>query len=86
MRTSCSGYCAAVLPSNVLVSTGPLDLPSVTRLLEQIGGALGSAHAAGVIHRDVKPANILFDDDGEAYLTDFGIATAAVERQSVTVE
>ena len=63
----------------VLVSTGPLDLPSVTRLLEQIGGALGSAHAAGVIHRDVKPANILFDDDGEAYLTDFGIATAAVE-------
>ena len=59
----------------VLVSTGALDLPSVTRLLEQIGGALGSAHAAGVIHRDVKPANILFDDDGEAYLTDFGIAT-----------
>ena len=64
----------------VLVSTGPLDLPSVTRLLEQIGGALGCAHAAGVIHRDVKPANILFDDDGEAYLTDFGIATAAVEH------
>ena len=63
----------------VLMSTGPLDLPNATRLLEQIGGALGSAHAAGVIHRDVKPANILFDDDGEAYLTDFGIATATVE-------
>lgn len=64
-----------------LVSTGPLDLPSVTRLLEQVGGALGSAHAAGVVHRDVKPANILFDDDGEAYLADFGIATAAVEEE-----
>ena len=57
----------------------------MTRLLEQIGGALGSAHAAGVIHRDVKPANMLFDEDGEAYLTDFGIATADGER-SVAVE
>ena len=66
----------------VMVGTGPFDLPRVTRLLEQIGGALGSAHAAGVIHRDVKPANILFDDDGEAYLTDFGIATAAADDAS----
>ena len=66
----------------VMVGTGPFDLPRVTRLLEQIGGALGSADAAGVIHRDVKPANILFDDDGEAYLTDFGIATAAADDAS----
>ncbi len=66
----------------VMVGTGPFDLARVTRLLEQIGGALGSAHAAGVIHRDVKPANILFDDEGEAYLTDFGIATAAVANDA----
>ncbi len=65
-----------------MVGTGPFDLARVTRLVEQIGGALGSAHAAGVIHRDVKPANILFDDEGEAYLTDFGIATAAVANDA----
>ena len=64
---------------DVLAESGPLDLARVTRLVEQIGGALGCAHAAGVVHRDVKPANILFDDDGEAYLTDFGIATARRE-------
>jgi len=65
-----------------LVATGSFEVSRVTRVLEQIGGALGSAHAAGVVHRDVKPANILFDEDGEAYLTDFGIATGALEDKT----
>ena len=53
---------------------GPVSLPQTDRWLEQIGSALAAAHRQGVIHRDLKPANILLDEEGNAYLSDFGIA------------
>lgn len=53
---------------------GALDNETVTRIVDQIGSALAAAHRRGIVHRDIKPDNILLDDDGNAYLTDFGIA------------
>jgi len=52
-----------------------LDIPDVLRLMREIADALGYAHARGVIHRDLKPDNILVSDDG-AIIADFGVAKA----------
>jgi serine/threonine protein kinase len=49
------------------------------RIVAEVVEALGHAHANGYVHRDVKPANILLDGSGRAYLTDFGIAVAEEE-------
>jgi DNA-binding SARP family transcriptional activator/WD40 repeat protein/tRNA A-37 threonylcarbamoyl transferase component Bud32 len=61
-----------------VISGGPWSLPRVSRLVEEIGGALIAAHAAGVVHNDVKSSNVLLDEAGVAYLSDFGIAAVAV--------
>jgi WD40 repeat protein/serine/threonine protein kinase len=53
---------------------GTFSPDDTARLLDQVSLALEAAHRQGVVHRDVKPANILFDEDDNAYLTDFGIA------------
>jgi serine/threonine protein kinase len=62
---------------------GPLEAERARRLGRELLAALGAAHAAGVVHRDVKPANVLMAPDGSAKLADFGIAKA-VEGEGMT--
>lgn len=56
-----------------LLEFGRLNLSDTARIAERIGSALDTAHKRGIIHRDLKPGNILFDANGDAFLTDFGI-------------
>ena len=64
-------------PLSTLIDAGPMSQEQVRLILGQCALALASAHEAGVVHRDVKPANILVTPEGQAKLTDFGIARAA---------
>jgi serine/threonine protein kinase len=59
----------------IVEDEGPLTPERTARIGLDVLSAIEVAHAAGVVHRDVKPANVLVDDDGQACLTDFGIAT-----------
>lgn len=62
-----------------LISSGPMSLADTVRILDQVAAALATAHRNGVIHRDIKPDNILLDEEENAYLTDFGIAKNLLE-------
>ncbi|MGH3957941.1 serine/threonine-protein kinase [Mycobacterium sp.] len=69
--------------NSVIKRTGKLSLRHALDLLEQTGRALQVAHAAGLVHRDVKPGNILITPTGQVKITDFGIAKA-VDAAPVT--
>ncbi len=62
--------------SNVIEARGALPVPEIKRVLIEAGRALGYAHKHGIVHRDIKPDNIMFDELGQAIVTDFGIAKA----------
>jgi serine/threonine protein kinase, bacterial len=64
---------------NEVLAGGPLEPVRAVRIIEQVAEALQAAHRIGVMHRDVKPSNILLDEHDFAYLTDFGIARGADE-------
>src|SRR2546430_13525264 len=59
-----------------------LSLRDAARIARQVADALGHAHLHGVVHRDVKPDNILLDSAGHVLVTDFGIAKAAQEASA----
>lgn len=70
--------------ANHLTATGPLDLPTALRVLARLANALTAAHARGVVHCDIKPANVMVTDGGEPALGDFGIARVSVGRATTT--
>jgi len=61
---------------------GPWNLEPAARVLSQVASTLAYAHRQGVVHRDVKPANILLDEEGNAYLSDFGIAARLADSEN----
>lgn len=56
------------------IGQSPFDLKDTVQLVDQVASALMAAHSNRVVHRDLKPSNILLDEEGNAYLSDFGIA------------
>ncbi|MBC7250131.1 MAG: protein kinase [Anaerolineae bacterium] len=66
------------------LAAGRLDLTETYRIIAQVGAALDYAHRLGVIHRDVKPSNVLIDSQGDAYLTDFGLARMVESSDQLT--
>ena len=67
--------------SDRLRSRGPLSADETCRILTETGSALGYAHSRGVVHRDIKPDNILLDESGRSVLTDFGIARSGSDSK-----
>jgi hypothetical protein len=70
-----------------LTRDGPLTARAAVSITEQVASALDAIHAAGLVHRDVKPANVLIDGTGgreRAYLTDFGLMRSVLERSAIT--
>jgi len=68
------------------LKTGALQPAVIAAILTPVADALDYAHSEGVIHRDVKPSNILFDESGHPYLTDFGIVKTLDELNSVITQ
>lgn len=67
-----------------LIADGPLPQPQVRSILDDVLSALAAAHAAGILHRDIKPGNILFSHSGATKLADFGIAKSAATPHTMT--
>jgi serine/threonine-protein kinase len=72
-------YVRGVSLSERIASQGVLSLTDALRLVTDLSDALEALHAGGLVHRDVKPANVMVDEDGVAALTDFGLARGVAD-------
>ncbi len=69
-----------------LIKEGPLEPVRVSKLMRQVVQALGAAHQSGLVHRDVKPANVLLTKEGHAKLADFGLVRHRGDTESPVVK
>ena len=77
-------YCSGGSLANKVAANGPLAVADVISIGARLCSALSAAHQAGVLHRDVKPHNVLLTSYGEPALADFGIASVAIGDDTVT--
>jgi len=66
------------------LSRGPMPPHRAARLMLQVSDAISYAHSQGILHRDLKPSNVMLDDEGKAYIADFGLAKESQDRISLT--
>lgn len=81
-------FCMEYIAGKTLLqelANGPLSPRRATKILLQISRAIAYAHEQGVLHRDLKPSNILIAENGDAKITDFGLAKQVTSNRSITL-